>query len=162
MLDTVRQFFEEHIAPDPAQPRARKREQRYRLAAAALLVEVSRADYEVKAIERRAVADAVRRAFGLSTAATEELIRLAEAQSEASTSLYQFTRLINDHFSPEEKEQMVEMLWEVAFADGAVDKYEEHLVRKIAELVYVPHRAFIRAKHRAQVRYQEAGPQHEP
>ena len=61
-------------------------------------------------------------------------------------------RLINRHFSQEEKNHIVELLWEVAYADGELDKYEEHLVRKLADLIYVPHRSFIRAKHRAKAR----------
>jgi len=63
-------------------------------------------------------------------------------------SLYQFTGLINQHFTPEQKVRVVEMLWQVAYADGHLDPYEEALVRKIADLIHVPHRQFIQAKHR--------------
>jgi uncharacterized tellurite resistance protein B-like protein len=92
----------------------------------------------------------LRETFALSKEETRELARLAQRDSEDSVSLHQFTRLINQRFSPEEKVRVVEMLWQVAFADGRIDRYEESLLRKIAELIYVPHRDFIQARHRVQ------------
>ena len=68
---------------------------------------------------------------------------------EEAVSLYEFTNRLNDELTPEDKTGIVEMLWRVAFADGRIDKYEEHLVRKAADLLYVPHRRFIRAKLKA-------------
>ena len=90
--------------------------------------------------------------FELDPAASARLYREAERHADDATSLYEFTRLINDHFELTEKENLVELLWFVAFADGALDKYEEHLVRRVADLVHVSHGAFIRAKHRAMQR----------
>lgn len=119
----------------------------YQLATAALLVEMARADYDVKQEERLSVTAAIQKAFGLSATETDELVRLAELEAEHATSLYEFTSLINTHFSAEQKRRVVELLWRVAFADGHLDKYEEHLVRKVADLIYVPHRTFIQAKH---------------
>ena len=69
---------------------------------------------------------------------------------EKSVSLYEFTSRLNEELSPEEKADTVEMLWRVAFADGRLDKYEEHLIRKAADLLHVPHRRFIRAKLKAE------------
>ena len=148
MLDRIRQFFDENLAlaTRPEESEA-AREEACRLATAALLVEMSRADYTVREIERGAVVDAVRKAFGLGAEETAELIELAEAEADEATSLYDFTQLVNDGFDLPTKEHVVELLWQVAYADGHVDKYEEHLVRKIADLIHVPHRAYIRAKH---------------
>ena len=98
----------------------------------------------------RAVELALREQFGLSERETRELADLAAQEAEEAVSLYQFTGLINRHFSPGEKLQVVENLWRVALADGVLDKYEEALVRKISELIYVPHRDFMQAKHRVQ------------
>ncbi|MDX1811364.1 MAG: TerB family tellurite resistance protein, partial [Gammaproteobacteria bacterium] len=61
---------------------------------------------------------------------------------------YEFTSLINNGFSPEEKVKIIELMWQVAYSDKELEKYEEALVRKIADLLYVPHTAFIAAKHR--------------
>ena len=88
--------------------------------------------------------------FGLSGDETRELTELADQEATEAASLYQFTGLINEHFTPEQKVSVVEMLWQVAYADGSLDPYEEALVRKIADLIYVPHREFIQAKHRIQ------------
>lgn len=156
MLETIQRFFDSRIAPAVADRVEATAEHGYQLATAALLVEMSKADAEVKEEERTAITSAVQRAFRLSSAQTDELMRLAEEEAEKATSLYEFTRLINEHFSPQQKAHVVELLWQVAFADGDVDKYEEHLVRKIANLIYVPHRAFIQAKHKVQAKHAQA------
>ena len=133
------------------------RERACRIAGAALLVEMSRADHEVTAVERGAIESALRQAFDLDAGGAALLYREAERHADDATSLYEFTRLINDHFVPSEKERLVELLWLVAFADGALDKYEEHLVRRVADLTYVSHAAFIRTKHRAMERRRGRG-----
>ena len=91
----------------------------------------------------------VRKRFGLTAAQADELLRLAEVEVRQATDYYQFTSLINRNFTPAQKEHMIELLWQVAYADGALDRYEEHLVRKIADLIHVPHRIFIATKIRA-------------
>jgi uncharacterized tellurite resistance protein B-like protein len=128
------------------------RERAYQLATAALLIEMTRADHEVKSIEREAVTQALQRAFDLDGLQTAELMTLAEQDVNEATSLYEFTRLINNNFDPTQKEHFIELLWHVALADGEIDKYEDHLVRKVADLIYVPHLSFIRAKHNAMKR----------
>ncbi|MGD8559291.1 MAG: TerB family tellurite resistance protein, partial [Gammaproteobacteria bacterium] len=65
-----------------------------------------------------------------------------------ATCYYEFTSLINDEFTPADKAQIIELMWQVAYADDELEKYEEALVRKIADLLYVPHTQFIAAKHR--------------
>jgi uncharacterized tellurite resistance protein B-like protein len=116
------------------------------LAAAALLIELSRADFQRDPNEQRAIEQALRNSFQLSQSELDELITLAEQEAKQATSLYQFTRLINDHYSPEQKSQLIERMWQVALTDGDICKYEEHLIRKVAELIYVPHQEFIRSK----------------
>lgn len=120
-----------------------------RLAVAALLVEIARADHEVAPSERSSIRRMLAAAYGLDPEPAGELLARAERAVEESVSLYEFTRRLNEDLSPDEKADTVEMLWRVAFADGHIDKYEEHLVRKAADLLYVPHRRFIRAKLRA-------------
>lgn len=150
MLTAIRKFFETHIVTDTSGPDPYSAEHAYQLATAALLMEMSRADYAVKQEELMTVTAAIRKAFNLTSAETDELMRLAELETQNATSLYQFTSLINAHFAPEQKQHVVELLWRVAFSDGALDKYEEYLVRKIADLIHVPHRGFIQAKHKVQ------------
>ncbi|HEB94765.1 MAG TPA: TerB family tellurite resistance protein [Gammaproteobacteria bacterium] len=152
MIDRIRQFFATHLSPDSAS--GDSQEHRLRLACAALLIEVSRADDEITAEEMAAVSLAVRKTFGLSAAETMALIQLAEEEADGATSYHEFTSLINGSYSKEQKIQLLERLWEVVFADAEMEKYEEHLVRKLADLLYVPHSQFIAAKLRTQARLQ--------
>lgn len=120
-----------------------------RLAVAALLVEVLRADHQVEAAERREVVAALRLQLGLDGGAADELLALAERRVDESHDLYQFTSQVNRACSDAEKLQLLEQLWRVAGADSVIHKYEEHLIRRVADLLHVPHRAFIAAKLRA-------------
>ena len=149
MLASIKRFFDANITAATHAGNPLDQERAYQLATAALLIEMTRADHDVKSVERSAVTLAVQRAFGLDAEQTEELVALGEEEADAATSLYEFTRLINRQLDPKQKEHIVELLWHVALADGEIDKYEDHLVRKVADLIYVPHRSFIRAKHKA-------------
>lgn len=151
----LRDFFryiEERVAAVGGAGGVDEHETDHQLATAALLVEVMRADYRIDAVERRAVVDAVARAFELDGEHATELARRAQERSEQATSLYEFTSLVHTHYSEPQKERIVELMWDVALADGDIDKYEEHLIRRVAELLYVPHMHFMRAKHRALAR----------
>lgn len=149
MITAIKRFFDANLTPATQASNPEEQERAYQLATAALLIEMTRADYDVKVVERDAVIHAVQRAFELDSEQTKELVALAEQEADEATSLYEFTRLINHHFDPKQKEHIVELLWHVALADGELDKYEEHLVRKIADLIHVPHLSYIRAKHHA-------------
>ena len=119
------------------------------LAVAALLVETLRADYEVGADERKAVVAAVARLLGLTSAESESLVTNAEREIDKAHDLYQFTSQVNRSYSDADKLLLLEQLWRVAMADDVVHKYEEHLIRRVADLLHVPHSGFIAAKLRA-------------
>jgi uncharacterized tellurite resistance protein B-like protein len=121
-------------------------EQARRLAAAALLMEVARADFTQDANEERAMAALLKESLRLSEDDLRVLLDNATERVDAATSLYEFTRLVNDHYSAQEKGELIEAMWRVAYADAELDKYEEHLIRRVAELIYVPHEEFIRSK----------------
>jgi uncharacterized tellurite resistance protein B-like protein len=116
------------------------------VATATLLMEVARADNSITADERRDIRRMIEKHFGLSPEQTRQIAVSAEREAQQATSLYPFTQLINRVCEPREKVRIIGMLWRVTCSDGHVDKYEEHLVRKIADLLYVPHREFIRMK----------------
>ena len=116
------------------------------LATATLLMEVARADNRISEEERQDVMRLIENHYALSPELTQDIASSAEHKAQHSTSLYPFTRLINHSCSPEEKVRIIGMLWRVTCADGHVDKHEEYLVRKIADLLYVPHRDYIRMK----------------
>ena len=148
MLNSLQKLFDRYL--DPQSPGGeRERQEALQVAAAALLIEVMQADYDVSDAERKAVTRAMRQTFRLSEAEAGELMHRAESEAMNATSLYQFTSLINDRFSYSDKADVIEQMWQVAYADGELDKYEEHLIRKVADLIYVSHSDFIRAKLRA-------------
>lgn len=123
-----------------------ERSHNLQLAAAALLVEVSAADFERHPDERRAVFDALTKVFELDEATVESLIEDADHLVHTATSLFEFTRVLNDHCSHQEKLYLLEQCWRVAFADGHLDKYEDHRIRRLSELLHIPHREFIQTK----------------
>jgi uncharacterized tellurite resistance protein B-like protein len=136
----------------PAQESPEELQHRLRLAAAALLVETGRADFAEDARERETMASLLRRSLGLSAREVEDLLGEAERRAGEATSLFEFTRLINDHFGLYRKVELIEAMWQVAYADGNLDKYEEALIRQVAELTYVPHADYIRVKLKARER----------
>jgi uncharacterized tellurite resistance protein B-like protein len=108
------------------------------LAAAALLVEAATMDQEFDAAERETITRLVCARFGLARHEAEDLLARAERAVAGSTQLLPFTRVVKDRFSYEERIQLMEMLWEVVYADGRLHDYEAHLLRRIGGLIYVP------------------------
>lgn len=140
MLHKLKALFAEydHSAPPS--------ERDLQLASAALLIEIGKADRERDPREQAAIIAAVRATYNLDAATIDELLNAAETASDNAPSLYDFTHIINERCSEQEKYMLVRECWRVAFADGNLDKYEEHTIRKIAELIYLPHSLCIKAK----------------
>ena len=110
------------------------------LAATALLVETAVMDETFDEAERATITRLIGARFALDPAAAQALVVEAEQAVDASIQLFGFTKSINDHFSPEQRVELMEMLWEVAYADGIVHDFEENLLRRIAGLIYVTDR----------------------
>ena len=119
------------------------------LACAALMFEVARADFAVDESEQRAVNDLLQAEFGLSQEEINAVTEEAADKADAATCLFEFTRAVNDLASADQKRTLIRMMWRVAMADNAVSRYEEHLIRKVADLLYIPHADFIQAKQAA-------------
>jgi uncharacterized tellurite resistance protein B-like protein len=145
---SLKQWFAKYL-PGAGQTSEESAEVGTGLAVAALLVEVLRADYDVGPAERQQVMSSAAALLGLEAAATQALVEEAERQIDRSHDLYQFTSQINRTYSEADKVRLLEALWRVADADMAVHKYEEHLIRRVADLLHVPHSGFIAAKLRA-------------
>jgi len=141
MIDAFKKLFEV-----PAQETLAEKEHRLRLAAAALLIETARADFSEDKVEQDELEKLLYESLELGRSEVRELIAQAEAQLDEATSLYDFTRVINDHYLPAQKLELVASMWRVAYADGRLDKYEEYLIRQVAELCYVSHQDYIRTK----------------
>jgi len=131
----------ESIAPD---------EHQLNLAAAALLIEMILQDNNIDKAEVAEVKKILVTQFAISEAEMESLYALAEEEKHQATDYHEFTSLIAKHYSQPQKIQLVESLWRVAYADQVLDKYEEHMVRRISDLIYVSHKDFIQAKHRVE------------
>jgi uncharacterized tellurite resistance protein B-like protein len=145
MLKAIRDFFDSHL--QPSDKPAGKRHT-LELATATLLAEVMRLE-GVQPAEREVVLAGVRRQFGLTAEESEELVRLAEEEARTAHDYYQFTSLVRAQYSQEDRQAIVELLWRIAYADATLSGHEMHVIRKIADLLHVPHSAYIAAKMRA-------------
>jgi uncharacterized tellurite resistance protein B-like protein len=148
LLDALREFFEEHReGATPTQvPRVDRR--KIQLAAAALLVQMARADYEVSGEERNAVVSAVWRLLGSSEDEARALVELAE-EDQLSIPFRDLVRLVDEHVPVEHKKRLAECLWSVAFADAQILAHEEYLARKICDLIHLSTADLIEAKVKA-------------
>lgn len=145
MLKAILDFFDQNLAPSD---KAAGKRHTLELATATLLAEVMRLE-GVEPQERAAVLEAVRSQFRLEPGEAEELVRLAEEEARDATDYYQFTSLIRQSYPQEDRQAIVELLWRVAYSDARLSAHEMHVIRKIADLLYVPHSAYIAAKMRA-------------
>lgn len=137
-------FTPEAIAEDP-----RGRGHTLQLATAVLLIEVVRADTEHCAVEHAALKSVLQARFALTAEETERLIELAQLRSTEAHDLHSFTSLLNETLSEAERQEIFESLWRVAYADGRLDAHENHLMRRLADLLHIRHAAFVGTKMRA-------------
>lgn len=129
------------------EPTAKHSEQDIRIAAVALLIEVAKADHDLSDQEEQRLIEILDTLYELTGDDKQLLIDVAKDRSTQSTSLYEYTRIINDHFNADEKFQLIINMWKIAYTDEHIDRFEEHLIRRVADLIYVPHVQFIEAKH---------------
>ena len=144
MISTIQSLLKRHLPP--ASEAGQDAERALQVATAALLMEVAAADTEVTAAERQRIKRIVGEIHAVTPDDARDICKQAERQADHATSLYPFTRLITSECSLEDRIEIVHRLWEITFLDGEVHAHEEHLVRKVADLLYVPHSQFIRGK----------------
>lgn len=142
MLDRLKKLFKE-ITDDPA---ALNDEHAGPMAASMLLLEVAWADHDISDEEVAHISTAVTELFGLPPDQVKRLVENARANHEDSISMHPYTHFLNETLSLEEKISLIKDLWRLAFADNHLHALEEHSIRRIADLLYVPHREFIAAK----------------
>ena len=144
MIRALKALFE-----TPERETAEDLRHRLQLASAALLIETARADFTQDKAEEELMKSLLCATLELDEHEVDQLVKQATVRVDEATSLYDFTRLINDHYTAGQKLQLIHNMWVVAWADNSVDKYEEHLIRQVAELTYVPHQDYIRSKRKA-------------
>lgn len=122
---------------------------RLHLATALLLVEVMRADSETTLAERRTVLGVLRQRFALGDDEVARLLELAEHSATHATDFHAFTSALNEQLDHAQKVAVVEAMWAVAYADGQLTAHENHVLWRVADLLHLPHGAYINAKLRA-------------
>lgn len=144
LVEKVTRVF---VTTEPAEVTSEAREDAIRMATAVLMTEIARADHEYDESEFDILLELITRHFNVSPEDAAELANEANETAEDYVSLHSFTQLLNQHLNEKEKERIVFLLWQVAYADGRLDKYEDALVSKIAELLYVRRVRVMRLKH---------------
>lgn len=116
------------------------------LAAATLLIEVAWADHDIAQGEIQVIRKALTSQFDLSATELDEIIADSKAKHDESVGLHAFTRTLVDAWDEQQRFDLLVHLWKLAYSDSKIDRFEEHTIRKIAELLYVSHSRFIEAK----------------
>ncbi|MBC54084.1 MAG: hypothetical protein CMQ34_09660 [Gammaproteobacteria bacterium] len=145
MIVAIKRFFDNQLA-SPAEESAAHREHRLQLASAALMFELLKTDRHIDARETDMLRHVLETTFKLGKHELDDIITLAEEEASQAVSLYEFTSLVNEAYEYADKVLLVENLWRLALADDHLDKYEEQMIRKTADLLYVSHSDFIRSK----------------
>jgi uncharacterized tellurite resistance protein B-like protein len=146
IVDQVKQAIS---APQSAAADSDERDAALRLATAVLMIDVARADHTFHESEFDRIMELIRAHFELSTEDTADLVVAAKERSDDAVSAYEFTRLLHDNLTEREKARIVSLLWQIASADGELDKYENSFVLKIGDLLYVSRARVMRLKHDA-------------
>lgn len=139
MLDTLKRLF--------ASPKKEVSANALQLAGAVLLLEVASADFELADSEAKVLKARLNARLQLDQDTLEKLVEEAMQQHDVSVSLHEHIDQINKHYSQAEKRTLLHDMWTMAYADGVLHHYEEAVIRRLADLLYVPHRDFIRTKH---------------
>ena len=145
MINSILDFFDKHLS---SKENVVDEEHQLKLASASLLIEMIRMDHKIEKSEHDMVKALLKRDFDLTDDETETLFMLAEEESHNAVDYYRFAKLINTEYDNSMKIQIIENLWHIAYADGKLDKYEEYYLRKISELLHIPHKDFIQSKHK--------------
>lgn len=148
MIDLIKQFF----SKDPLNNRSESgpdKSHDVRVATCALLLEMAHIDGEFTDSERARIVQTLKEVHGLSDEAAAELMKVTGEQLKGSIDLWQFTNLINQNYSLEERIQVIEMIWKLAYTDGILDKHEDYLLHKMANLLRLTHKQLIDAKLKA-------------
>ena len=145
MLSKISDFFNSNINTASTES-AEEKSERISLATCALLLEMAHADSEFGDEEKILIISILKDKFNLSNSDASELIDLADLERKESLDLWQFTHLINENFSRQDKFDVLKILWSVVYADGKVDMHEEYLMRKLSNLLDMEHRDMIESK----------------
>ncbi|WP_444939967.1 TerB family tellurite resistance protein [Microbulbifer sp. ZKSA004] len=143
MLQQIRKLFEQIGNSVDVEARDEKD---VRMISAALLVEVATVDQKLDECERETLTQLLCQHYSLDQASATEIVSEAIGQRDRATSLFEFTQAVNEQFSERDKYLLILQMWQVAFSDDVIEAFEEHLIRRVAELIYLPHGLFTKAR----------------
>ncbi|WP_166265351.1 TerB family tellurite resistance protein [Marinobacter caseinilyticus] len=148
MIDLLKQL----LAPDAQGSDKDQKPDRKQLAiaATALMVQLSQVDTDEDDRELQTIVDCAVRAHEVTYDEAQAILEDARSQANDATSLYEFTEQLNKLLDQDGKQVILESIWRVAFADGRIDKYEEHLIRRMADLLHLNHREYMQCRHKAE------------
>ncbi|MBW2648326.1 MAG: TerB family tellurite resistance protein [Deltaproteobacteria bacterium] len=144
MIDLVKKFFGKMTKNDST-----GREESFhdiRIATCALLLEMSQIDGDFSESERESILSAIREDYHVDDEHATAILEAADEELKGNLDLWQFTNLINHNYTPEEKIKIIEMVWRIAYTDGRLEKHEDFLAHKLANLLHLSHRQLIDAK----------------
>jgi uncharacterized tellurite resistance protein B-like protein len=144
MIDMVKKFFGKRGGEKVEEKKESVHD--IRIATLALLLEMSQIDGDFSELERDGIVAILKNDYHISDEEADTLIASAKGELEGSLDLWQFTSLINQNYTPEEKTEIIEMVWRIAYTDGKLDKHEDFLVHKLADLLHLTHGKLIDAK----------------
>jgi uncharacterized tellurite resistance protein B-like protein len=150
MLEKITHFFQKHIAL--ANP-AGNIEENIKVASAALFMEMMHAEETCASKKQHLIMILLENRFSLTEEQASALMEIAEHKREQATDYFEFTHLICDALTHEQKIQLIESLWKIAFIDNKLDVDEEYLVDKVARLLFIPHIEVLHAKNRMEDSY---------
>ena len=148
MKNFFKGFFNKPISQEPETSNS------VLLSAISLMIEVSLADEIMDISEIETLKKVLLNEFEVKENDLENLISDAKKNQNSSTSLYEFTRKINDEYEFDDKKNLILSMWKIAYADGNIDKYEEYVIRKVSDLIYISHPDFIESKQKAKREYE--------
>jgi len=145
MIELVKKFFsKENISPIPERNNGSSHD--VRVATCALFLEMAYIDGEFNDSEKEQIIQTLKEDHWLSSDAVADLLKAAKEELKGSIDLWQFTNLVNQNYSLEEKIRIIEMVWQLAYTDGTLDKHEDYLLHKMANLLRLTHKQLIEAK----------------
>ncbi|MCF1426453.1 MAG: TerB family tellurite resistance protein [Shewanella sp.] len=145
MIAKLKQYLTTHLHAQTPEEKQRNLD----LAAASMLLEVAYADDALSAKEATLLPNVMQQTLGLSAEEVSDLIAEAKGRQQQATSLYEFTNEINDAFTLEQKQKLVLAMWQLAYADGKLCQYEDQIIRRMADLLYLKHSELIQLRNRA-------------
>lgn len=145
MIERIRDFLG-RVAGQGFSENKEERNHQTLVAACALLIEMANADGKFSEAEKVRIMDILKHEYQLSDDLADSLVEVANHELEDSIDLWRFTNLVNEHFTTEQKLQVIEMVWRVAYTDGKLDQHEDYLAHKLATLLRLTHQELIQAK----------------